>query len=111
MFAIAGTDIRSLAHRKADARLGRFLESSLPQTTPDRLKERFKVVCSRWQSATRLHADGRNVLVDFEKTETTRFGPAHQAVLGHGIYTLPVWLPRQLELVMEWMERDGPGQA
>jgi hypothetical protein len=48
-----------------------------------------------------------NLLVDYESSQLTRFGPARQAVLGHGIYTLKDWLPSQLSLVLKWMEEDA----
>jgi hypothetical protein len=105
-FAIAGTDIAPTLQRKANARLGEFLERGLLQPTPEKLKDKLKVTCARWQTRTRLHSDGQNLLVDYHSAQLTRFGPARQAVLGHGIYTLKDWLPSQLALVLEWIERD-----
>jgi hypothetical protein len=106
-FAIAGTDIAPPLKRKANARLGEFLERGLPEPTPHKLKEKLKVTCARWKTRTRLHSDGKNLLVDYESSQLTRFGPARQAVLGHGIYTLKDWLPSQLALVLKWFEEDG----
>lgn len=106
-FAIAGTDIAPPLKRKGDARLGAFLERGLAEPAPQKLKEKLKVTCARWQTRTRLHSDGRNLLIDYESNQLTRFGPARQAVLGHGIYTLKDWLPSQLSLVLKWMEQDG----
>ena len=105
-FAIAGTDIAPPLKRKANARLGEFLERGLLEPTPEKLKEKLKVTCARWQTRTRLHSDGRNLLVDYESSQLTRFGPARLAVLGHGIYTLKDWLPNQLALVLKWLEHD-----
>lgn len=105
-FAIAGTDIAPTLQRKANARLGDFLERGLLQPTPKKLKDKLKVTCARWQTRTRLHSDGQNLLVDYQSAQLTRFGPARQAVLGHGIYTLKDWLPSQLALVLEWLECD-----
>ena len=105
-FAIAGTDIAPPLNRQANARLGELLESGLPEPTPEKLKDRLKVTCARWKTGTRLHTDGRNLLVDYESSQLTRFGPARQAVLGHGIYTLKDWLPSQLSLVLQWLEPE-----
>ena len=105
-FAIAGTDIAPPLKRTANARLGEFLERGLPEATPHKLKEKIKVTCARWKTRTRLHADGRNLLVDYESAQLTRFGPARQAVLGHGIYTLTGWLPGHLALLLKWLEED-----
>ena len=107
-FAIAGTDIAPPLKRKANARLGEFLERGLQQPTPHKLKDKLRVTCARWGTRTRLHADGRNLLVDYESSQLTRFGPARQAVLGHAIYTLKEWLPSQLTLVLKWLQNDGP---
>jgi hypothetical protein len=106
-FAIAGTDIAPPLKRKANARLGEFLERGLLEPTPHKLKEKLNVTCARWKTRTRLHSDGNNLLVDYESSQVTRFGPARQAVLGHGIYTLKDWLPSQLSLVLKWFEKDG----
>lgn len=106
-FAIAGTDIAPIGKRKANQRLGLFLEQGLTDHTPPKIGDRLKVTCARWQARTRLHADGRNLLVDYTSSQLTRFGPARQAVLGHGIYTLKDWLPSQLSLVLKWIEHDG----
>ncbi len=106
-FAIAGTDIAPPLKRKANAQLGEFLERGLLEPTPQKLKDKLKVTCARWETRTRLHSDGRNLLVDYESSQLTRFGPARQAVLGHGIYTLKDWLPSQLSLVLKWMEEDA----
>jgi hypothetical protein len=103
-FAIAGTDIAPIGKREANQRLGLFLEQGLTDATPAKIGDRLKVACSRWQTRTRLHADGRNLLVDYTSSQLTRFGPARQAVLGHGIYTLKEWLPSQLSLVLKWLE-------
>ncbi|MDA0284847.1 MAG: hypothetical protein O3B13_04450 [Planctomycetota bacterium] len=106
-FAIAGTDIAPIGKRQANQRLGLFLEQGLADVTPLTIGDRLKVTCARWQARTRLHADGRNLLVDYTSSQLTRFGPARQAVLGHGIYTLKDWLPSQLSLVLKWIEHDG----
>lgn len=106
-FAIAGTDLPAPGHRVEDQKLQKFLEADLPDTTPENVRDKFPVVCRRWKTATRLHADGRNLLIEFDKSGLTRFGRAHKAILGHGIYTLGTWLPAQLALVTEWLERDA----
>ncbi len=106
-FAIAGTDLPAAGSGAANLRLHKFLEASLDEITPEKIRDRFPVNCPRWKTATRMHADGRNLLIEFDKTGLTRFGRAHQAFLGHGIYTLTPWLPAQLALVIEWLERDS----
>ena len=106
-FAIAGTDIAPPLKRKENVRLGAFLERGLTELTPQKMKDRVKVACARWSTCTRLHADGRNLLVDYKSNQLTHFGPARQAVFGHGIYTLKDWLPSQLALVLNWLEKDG----
>lgn len=105
-FAIAGTDIAPLLDRQENFQLERFLEQGLPESTPDRLGEKLKVACVRWQARTRVHGDGRNLLIDYQSSRMTRFGPARQAVLGHGIYTMKDWLPSQLSLVLDWFRKD-----
>lgn len=106
-FAIAGTDLPAAGHKTADQTLAKLLEASLDEVTPDGIRDRLPIVCDRWKTATRLHSDGRNLLIEYEKKGVTRFGFSHHAFLGHGIYTLGPWLPAQLALVIEWLERDG----
>lgn len=106
-FAIAGTDIAPPLTRKDNAQLGAFLETGLPEATPQKLQDRLKVACERWKTCTRLHTDGRNLLIDYQSSNMTRFGPSRQAVLGHGIYTLKDWLPSHLSLVLKWLEQDN----
>lgn len=103
-FAIAGTDLHPIVHCGIDRSLGAFLERNLPQTTPESIRARLPVVISRWQTATRLHTDGLNLLVAYAPTQLTRFGTAHQSVLGHGVYTRIEWLPRHLSLLMDYLE-------
>jgi hypothetical protein len=106
-FAIAGTDIAPPLKREDNARLGVFLEEGLPEATPQKLRDRLKVACARWKTRTRLHTDGRNLLIDYQSSNMTRFGPSRLAVLGHGIYTMKDWLPGHLSLVLKWLEQDG----
>ena len=106
-FAVAGTDLAAAGYKTEDQALRGFLESSLDEDTPERIRDRFPIVCGRWKTATRLHSDGRNLLIEFEKKGLTRFGLSHQAILGHGIYTLGPWLPAQLALVIDWLARDA----
>lgn len=106
-FAVAGTDIAPLLNREENMQLGKFLERGLIEPTPQSLRERLKTACARWQTKTRVHADGRNLLVEYQSSRMTRFGPARQAVLGHGIYTMEDWLPGQLSLILDWFAQDG----
>ncbi|MHC4876086.1 MAG: hypothetical protein ACYTGL_06275 [Planctomycetota bacterium] len=106
MFAIAGTDLRPTVNRDANQSLGEYLERNLPNVTPQPFGERLPIVRQRWQTATRMHADGLNLLVEFAPTKMTRFGSAHQTIFGHAVYTRREWLPRQLELVLEHLRAD-----
>ena len=109
LFAIAGTDLQPTLNREVNRQLGAFLEADLEEPTPQSFKDRIPVACRRWKTATRMHADGRNLMVKFDGFHMTRFGDARQALVGHGIYTVTHWLPAQLDLIMEWLGRDGLG--
>jgi hypothetical protein len=100
-FAIAGTDLQPTVHREANESLGEYLERNLPNATPQSIKDRLPVVRERWKTATRLHTDGQNVLIEYPATKLTRFGNAHQSVFGHGVYTRTEWLPAHVELLMK----------
>ncbi len=105
MFAVAGTDLRPTVYREENLALGKYLERSLPQPTPEAFRDRLPIVRRRWQSATRMHAEGQNLLVQFEPIGRTRFGSAiHRSVFGHAVYTSRNWLPRQLKLVLEHLQ-------
>ncbi|MBI1313180.1 hypothetical protein GC176_17960 [bacterium] len=105
-FAIAGTDLRPTVHRNENQTLGEYLERNLPHATPQPIKERLPIVEARWQTATRLHSDGLNLLVAYAPTRLTRFGAAHQSILGHGVYTRTEWLPRHVELLMKHLKAE-----
>lgn len=95
-FAIAGTDLPPTLHREENRNLGDLLERTLPEQTPEAIRDRIDIVGRRWKTAPRLHTDGQNVLARFSPTQTTRFGPEHATILGHGVYTTVNWLPRIL---------------
>jgi hypothetical protein len=108
-FAIAGTDLQPTVNREANQTLGEYLERNLPNSTPQSIKERLPIVRERWKTATRLHADGLNLLIEYPATKLTRFGNAHQSVFGHGVYTRTEWLPTHVELLMNHFQQ--PNQA
>lgn len=105
-FAIAGTDLQPTVNRNGNQSLGRYLERNLPNVTPESIKDRLPVVRKRWNAATRLHADGLNLLIEYPPTKLTRFGNAHQSVFGHGVYTRTEWLPRHVSLLMEHLATE-----
>lgn len=107
VFAIAGTDLARTTYQEEERKLAKVLEAGLPVETPERIIDRFGMMCPRWGTATRMHADGRNLLVQYEPTRVTQFGQAHKTVLGHGVYTMTDWLRRHLLMVMEYCEKDG----
>lgn len=105
-FAIAGTDLQPTVNREANQSLGEYLERNLPNTTPQSIKERLPIVRECWKTATRLHADGLNVLIEYPPTKLTRFGNAHQSVFGHGVYTRTEWLPAHVELLIKHLQTE-----
>lgn len=107
LFALAGTDLKPTVHEDANQRLGRLLEQGLEEDIPEKLSDRFKQMCPRWRSAPRTHSDGRNLLVQFQPVEGMPPGPGPVALLGHAVYVADGWLPAQLALVMDWLQRDG----
>lgn len=109
-FAIAGTDVATPASLSANERLEEFLESTLPAPI---LSFDLKLIaspalrslCARWKTGTRCHADGQNLLVEYESSGRTSLGaPVENSVLGHGVATTVTWLPAHLQLVMETLQ-------
>ncbi len=104
-FAIAGTDVMAPVTMNACRRLTEFLESSLaePVITPELQlirPEGIRRLCARWKTGTRCHADGLNLLVQYEPSgETLLNMPVEDSLLGHGVATCRVWLPAHLRLV------------
>ena len=108
-FAIAGTDTTSIPAARANAQLTELLESGLspvdPASLPLSLKftpaGRVRDLCARWQPGTRCHADGVNLLVDYEPSGDRTFPgiPIESSVMGHGVATSLRWLPAHLDLI------------
>jgi hypothetical protein len=112
-FAIAGTDVAAVPSAPFHRELGKLFEQGLepPEITLDLrfvFPQMLKEVCGNWKTGTRCHADGRNLLVEYEpcgrKTVTRR--PIEEAMFGHGVATVSEWLPRYLALIMHWIEND-----
>ena len=106
-FAIAGTDVAPPTSAKANSRLGELLESGLEPPvhgldTRFIVPRRVRDACARWKSGTRCHADGRNLLVEYDPNQERRYlaRPLEESILGHGIATTIDWLPAHLTLVM-----------
>ncbi len=108
-FAIAGTDTTSLPAAKANSLLSELLESGLHPVDPSALPfalrltpaGRFRDLCARWQCGTRCHADGINLLVDYQPSGDRTFPgiPIESSVMGHGVATSVRWLPAHLGLI------------
>ncbi len=107
-FAIAGTDVSSPATMAVNEKLTALLEANLPdpQHQFDTLfipSKRLRDTCARWKLGTRCHADGVNILVNYQPSgDTTPLGQAIEtSLLGHGVATTIKWLPAHLEAVIE----------
>ena len=109
-FAIAGTDVSTMPTRTINQNLSGVLEANLPEPRHglDTLLIAPKSVrdtCVRWKAGTRCHADGLNLLVDYEPSgDLSVIGrPLELSLLGHGVATTIRWLPTHLKLIMEAM--------
>lgn len=107
-FAIAGTDVSTVMARTTNQNLAVLLEANLPEPehgldTRFIAPKRIRDACYRWKTGTRCHADGLNLLVDYEPSgDLTPLGlPIETSVFGHGVATTVRWLPTHLKLVME----------
>ncbi len=107
-FAVAGTDVPSVTARAAHGRLEELLQSGLeaPAHGVDTrfiLPARLRDTCARWKTGTRCHADGQNLLLNYEPCgRTTRLGQAvEHSMLGHGVATTIDWLPAHLALTLQ----------
>lgn len=50
--------------------------------------EYLQHLCARWKTGTRCHADGHNLLVDYQPSGRTVLGqPIEASVFGHGVAT------------------------
>lgn len=112
-FAIAGTDVPSLTKAKLHAAMGEILEAGLPVPrhgldTKFIVPEKVRNACARWKLGTRCHADGRNLLLEYEPCgrKSRLLRPIEESVLGHGVATTIDWLPTHLGLVMDWLGRE-----
>ncbi len=109
---IVGTDSPTMRDRKVIESYGGLFEEDLaaPDLTsapPSIVPLKLRHLCARWKLGTRVHADGRNLLVDYEPCGRKWLGrPVEEAVLGHGVATTIDWLPAHLKLVLDWFETD-----
>ncbi|MFK7821875.1 MAG: hypothetical protein AB8G99_24465 [Planctomycetaceae bacterium] len=106
-FAVAGTDVPTGMSLNTHKRLGEILTRNLeePKHGPDTRFIRpanIRDVCARWKTGTRCHADGVNLLVDYQPCgRKAAIGqPVEQAVFGHGVATTVEWLASHLALVL-----------
>lgn len=107
-FAIAGTDVSTMP--TINQKLSAVLEANLPEPqhgldTRFILPKKVRDTCVRWKTGTRCHADGLNLLVDYEPSgDLSAMGrPLELSLLGHGVATTIRWLPTHLKLIMEAM--------
>lgn len=113
-FAIAGTDVASPASRAVNARLTELLEDGLSLPEPNERVAAIKPaslqnLCARWTTGTRCHADGLNMLVQYEPSGlmTSLLTPLETTLFGHGVYTTAPWLSSHLQLVQDAIWFDG----
>ena len=111
-FAIAGTDVSAPTSIGANKKLTALLEAGLEPPvhgfdTKLIVPERIRNACARWKTGTRCHADGLNLLVDYEPCgRTSTAMPIEAALLGHGVATTVDWLPAHLAMVMDSLHTD-----
>lgn len=113
-FGIAGTDLVPPTMTKANAAMGRLLENGLrpPRHELDTKYlpvRRVRDACARWKTGTRCHADGWNLLVDYQPSgrKAQLVLPVEQVLLGHGVATVVDWLRSHLDLVMRALQKLG----
>ncbi len=111
-FAIAGTDVSAVTSLTRNKNLSAVLESGLrpPEHGLDTrliLTERIRDACARWKTGTRCHADGRNLLVEYEPSGRNVLAiPVEDSMFGHGVSTAVNWLPSHLSLVQSALMGD-----
>lgn len=111
-FAVAGTDVAPPTSKEQNERLKQLLERSLEKPDfpgPELLRppERIANALAWWKTGTRCHADGHNLLVDYEPSgRKTSLGPIENSLFGHGVATTVDWLPSHLALVIEATNQD-----
>lgn len=113
-FAIAGTDVPTGTSLKAHRRLNGLLASGLPDAQHEAdtrfiVPKHLRDACARWKTGTRCHADGLNLLLEYEPSgRRTRIGrPVEQSVFGHGVATTLDWLPTHIGLVLESLDKQS----
>jgi hypothetical protein len=112
-FGIAGTDVPTGVSLMAHKRLAKVLTAGLdePNHGPD---TRFIVpatvrnACAWWKTGTRCHADGLNLLVEYNPCgrKTAMGQPIEQSVFGHGVATTVEWLSSHLTLVLNSLDAN-----
>jgi len=106
-FAIAGTDVPTGTSLPAHLRMSKVLHTGLADPkhgidTKFIIPAHVREACARWKTGTRCHADGLNLLLEYEPCgRKTKMGlPIEEAVLGHGVATVVEWLPTHLSEVL-----------
>ena len=108
-FGIAGTDVvpPTPLTMQRDQQLKDMLEAGLEGPHHSMAmtlvpSQRLKDLCSRWKTGTRCHADGLNLLVDYQPSgRTVANGTVESSLFGHGVATTVDWLPAHLALVLQ----------
>lgn len=112
-FAIAGTDVVPPGKGDVNEGLAKLLEGDLApsgQSLEMRLlPEHVRKVCGWWKAGTRCHADGKNLLVEYQPSgrRTRLTVPIEASVFGHGVATTLDWLPAHLELVQQQLLKQN----
>ena len=114
-FAIAGTDVvpPTPAQIERNRRISELLLRGLdpPTLTIDTSLipiKHLQHLCARWKTGTRCHADGHNLLVDYQSDNPEHAGASSEtSVFGHGIATTLQWLPAHLALLLNRMDLNA----
>ncbi len=111
-FGIAGTDVSVPTAEPMNGQLGAILEAGLAEPvqgldTKFILSTRVRNACARWKTGTRCHADGQNLLVNYQPSgRSVLLVPVEETLFGHGVATTVNWLPAHLALVLDSLGRE-----
>ncbi|WP_407813651.1 hypothetical protein, partial [Staphylococcus aureus] len=88
------TDVSTPVTSAVNRRLATVLEAGLDDPAHELdtrflASRRIRDACTRWKTGTRCHADGRNLLVDYEPCgrKTAAGTSIETSLLGHGVAT------------------------